>query len=98
MEDVFRSVADPTRRLILAELAERDEQTLYELCVRLVMKHGVDVSRQAIAKHIGILEAARLVRSQARGKYKVLRLDRSALQREMAPWLRGLLHGSKKRR
>ena len=39
--DVFRALADPTRRAILDELTERDGQTLFELCTRLTMKHGL---------------------------------------------------------
>lgn len=69
---VFKALADPTRRFILDELAEQAEQTLYELCARLVMKHNVAMSRQAVAKHITVLEKAGLIRSQRRGKYRVL--------------------------
>ena len=44
---VFRALADPTRRLMLDELTERNEQTLYELTARLIMRHEVGISRQA---------------------------------------------------
>jgi hypothetical protein len=47
--DVFKALADHTRRLILDELAERDDQTLFELCGRLTMKHRLSSSRQAIS-------------------------------------------------
>jgi DNA-binding transcriptional ArsR family regulator len=47
--DVFRALADPTRRTILDELSERDGQTLFEICTRLAMKHGLGSSRQAIS-------------------------------------------------
>jgi DNA-binding transcriptional ArsR family regulator len=87
MEEVFRALADPSRRLMLEELSERDEQTLYELCARMVMKHGVDVSRQAITKHLAILIGAGLVRSERRGKFKVLTLDRAPLRKAVRPWL-----------
>ena len=53
---VFRALADPTRRLMLDELSERNEQTLYELTARLIMRHEVAISRQALAKHIDLLE------------------------------------------
>jgi DNA-binding transcriptional ArsR family regulator len=47
--DVFRALADPTRRVILDELADRDGQTLFEICSRLVMKHQVSSTRQAVS-------------------------------------------------
>jgi DNA-binding transcriptional ArsR family regulator len=75
MDDVFRALADPTRRLMLEELAESNGQTLYELCARMVMKHGASMSRQALTKHLSILEAAGLVRTRRRGKFRVLTYD-----------------------
>lgn len=84
---VFRALADPTRRLILDELAERHEQTRYELCARLIMKHGVGMSRQAIGKHLRILQDAGLVRAQRRGKYKVLQLHDAPLRRVAERWI-----------
>ena len=39
--DVFKALADPTRRAILDELTERDGQTLFELCARLTTRHGL---------------------------------------------------------
>ncbi|MDQ3054732.1 MAG: helix-turn-helix domain-containing protein, partial [Actinomycetota bacterium] len=56
MGDVFKALADPTRRAILDELQERDGQTLFELCVRLTTKHGLGSSRQAISQHLTVLE------------------------------------------
>src|SRR5918998_52113 len=55
--DVFKALADPTRRTILDELSERDGQTLFELCARLSTKHGLASSRQAISQHLGALVA-----------------------------------------
>jgi DNA-binding transcriptional ArsR family regulator len=49
---VFKALADPTRRAILDELIERDGQTLFEICSRLTMKHGLNSSRQAISQHL----------------------------------------------
>lgn len=86
----FHAIADPTRRLILEELAKRDDQTLYELCVRMLTGHGVDMSRQGIEKHLAILEEAGLVDSERHGKYKVLRLDTGPLHRDVEPWVRRL--------
>jgi len=45
MGDVFKALADPTRRIILDELQERSGQTLFELCVRLTTKHQLGSSR-----------------------------------------------------
>ncbi|HEV7657593.1 MAG TPA: transcriptional regulator, partial [Mycobacteriales bacterium] len=47
MGDVFKALADPTRRAILDELTDRNDQTLFELCSRLATKHHVASSRQA---------------------------------------------------
>lgn len=87
---VFHAVADPTRRRILDELAKRDDQTLYELCVRMLTDHGLDMTRQGIEKHLAILEEAGLVGSERRGKYRVLRLDAGPLLRDVEPWVRRL--------
>lgn len=86
-DDVFRALADPTRRMILDELAKRSEQTLYELTVRLLMNRGVGMTRQAIGKHLRILRDAGLVRVERRGRYKVLRLDDAPLRRLHERWI-----------
>ncbi|HEY8490155.1 MAG TPA: helix-turn-helix domain-containing protein, partial [Dehalococcoidia bacterium] len=64
MADVYVALADATRRAILDELVERDGQTLFELCTRLAMKHGLGSSRQAISQHLNVLESAGLVRTK----------------------------------
>ena len=80
VSDLFKALADETRRLILDELAERDGQTLFELCSRLAMKHGVASSRQAISQHLDVLEEVGLVRSRREGRYKLHSLDTSPLE------------------
>jgi len=70
MADVFEAVAAPARRAILDELVERDGQTLFELCGRLTMKHGIDLTRQAISQHLEVLESAGLVIAKREGRYK----------------------------
>ena len=77
--DVFKALADPTRRAILDELQERNGQTLFELCVRLTTKHGLGSSRQAVSQHLDVLEAAGLVRTRREGRYKFHDLDTSPL-------------------
>jgi DNA-binding transcriptional ArsR family regulator len=84
--DVFKALADPTRRTILDELAERDAQTLFELCSRLLMKHGIDSTRQAISQHLDVLEAAGLVRVERNGRYKFHHLDTTPLRGITERW------------
>ncbi|MGH3742183.1 MAG: ArsR/SmtB family transcription factor, partial [Micromonosporaceae bacterium] len=86
-EDVFKALADPTRRRILDELTERNGQTLFEICTRLVTKHGLGLSRQAISQHLAVLEAAGLVRTRREGRYKFHDLNTEPLQRIVTRWL-----------
>jgi DNA-binding transcriptional ArsR family regulator len=86
--DVFKALADPTRRKILDELAERDGQTLFEICSRLTMKHGLSSSRQAISQHLDVLEAAGLVETRREGRYKFHHLNTGPLERIADRWLR----------
>ena len=62
---VFRALADPSRRLLLDGLQARDGQTLGELTFDLAM------TRQAVSKHLAILERANLVSSRQRGREKL---------------------------
>ena len=84
--DVFKALADPTRRTILDELTDRDGQTLFELCSRLLMKHGIDSTRQAISQHLEVLEAAGLVRVKREGRYKFHYLDSAPLKQITERW------------
>ena len=86
MTDVFAALADATRRAILDELTERDGQTLFELCARLTMKHGLTSSRQAISQHLAVLEAAGLVRTRREGRYKFHFIDTRPLKRVIERW------------
>ena len=86
MGDVFKALADPTRRTILDELAERDGQTLFELCARLATKHQLGSTRQAISQHLDVLEGAGLIRTQREGRYKFHFLDTSPLQQITDRW------------
>ena len=85
--DVCRALADPNRRLILDELSERDGQTLFELCTRLINRHGVAISRQAISQHLEVLEDAGVVRSHREGRTKVHHLDTRPIGDAVARWL-----------
>jgi DNA-binding transcriptional ArsR family regulator len=84
--DVYRALADPTRRTILDELTERDDQTLFEICSRLIMKHGIGASRQAISQHLDVLEDAGLVRTRRSGRYKLHTLDTTPLREIAERW------------
>src|SRR5947208_16820719 len=70
MSDLFEALSAPARRAILDELQERDGQTLFELCSRLAMRHGLALTRQAISQHLDVLESAGLVTSRREGRYK----------------------------
>lgn len=85
--DVFKALADPTRRKLLDELCERDGQTLFELCSRMAMKHRSSSSRQAISQHLAALEEAGLVKTRREGRYKFHDIDREPLQRVADRWL-----------
>jgi DNA-binding transcriptional ArsR family regulator len=85
--DVFKGLADPTRRKILDELSVRSGQTLFEICSRLAMKHQVASSRQAISQHLDVLEEAGLIRSERRGRYKFHDFDAAPLARILDRWL-----------
>ncbi len=87
MADVFKALADPTRRRILDELTERNGQTLFEICSRLATKHQLSSSRQAISQHLEVLEAAGLIEVKREGRYKFHQLNPSPLERIVDRWL-----------
>jgi DNA-binding transcriptional ArsR family regulator len=62
---VFRALADASRRQLLDRLHAKNGQTLLGLC------QGLDMSRQAVAKHLAVLEEANLVSSQRHGREKL---------------------------
>ena len=65
MDAVFKALADPTRRDLLDRLHAQNGQTLGELCERLEM------TRQAVSKHLAVLEGANLVATVRRGREKL---------------------------
>ena len=84
--DVYAALSDATRRAILDELTDRDGQTLFELCARLTMKHGLGSSRQAISQHLDVLESAGLVTTKREGRYKFHFLDTRPLTEIVKRW------------
>lgn len=65
MDEVFRALADPGRRLLMDRLFERDGQTLGELC-----EHLPDMTRFGVMNHLKVLEAAGLVATRKSGRHK----------------------------
>ncbi len=86
LNDVYKAIADPTRRAILDELAARDGQSLFEICGRLVMIHGIGSSRQAVSQHLGVLEDADLVRTRRKGRTKLHWINREPLRAIADRW------------
>jgi DNA-binding transcriptional ArsR family regulator len=70
MDDVFRALADASRRELLDRLYAHNGQTLNELCARLA-ETGTSMTRQAVSKHLAILEGANLVATVRRGREKL---------------------------
>jgi len=87
MADVFEALAAPARRAILDELRERDGQTLFEICARLAVKHGLGLTRQAVSQHLAVLEAAGLVTTRRQGRYKFHSLNAEPLRAVVERWL-----------
>ena len=83
---MYAALADATRRVILDELTERDGQTLFEICTRLTMKHGLSSTRQAISQHLEVLESAGLVTTKREGRYKFHFVDTTPLRSIFERW------------
>jgi DNA-binding transcriptional ArsR family regulator len=88
MADVFEALATPARRAILDELHERDGQTLFELCARLAMRHGLGLTRQAISQHLDVLESVGLITTRREGRYKFHYLETGPLKVIVKRWLK----------
>jgi DNA-binding transcriptional ArsR family regulator len=84
--DIYRALADPTRRIILDELSKREGQTLFELCGRLAMAHGISSSRQAVSQHLAMLEEVGLVRTERQGRTKLHWFDGAPLRAIVTRW------------
>ena len=81
MDAVFKALADPARRRLLDSLHHRNGQTLRELCL------GHDMTRQAVTKHLGLLEAANLIASVKRGREKFHYLNPVPIQEIADRWI-----------
>lgn len=81
MDAVFKALADPGRRKLLDALYAENGQTLGALCRQLAM------SRQAVSKHLRILEAGGLVATRRRGREKLHFLDPAPIHEIAERWL-----------
>ena len=81
MDEVFKALADASRRKLLDELHKNNGQTLGELCELL------DMTRQAVTKHLVILEAAHLVVTVWRGREKLHYLNPVPLHEISERWI-----------
>jgi uncharacterized protein YndB with AHSA1/START domain len=81
MDEAFRALADPSRRLLLDSLNERNGQTLRELCA------GLDIARQSVSKHLAVLEAANLVTTVRRGREKLHYLNAAPINEIGERWI-----------
>lgn len=81
MDEVFKALADPSRRQLLDLLYARNGQTLGELCEPLAM------TRQAVTKHLKLLEEANLVTTVWRGREKLHYLNPVPIQQIYERWI-----------
>jgi DNA-binding transcriptional ArsR family regulator len=81
VDEVFKALADPSRRKLLDELHKSNGQTLSELCEHL------DMTRQAVTKHLTLLEAANLVATVWRGREKLHYLNPAPLHEIYERWI-----------
>lgn len=94
---VFKALADPTRRMLLDRLGEKNGQTLGQLC------ETMDMKRQSVTQHLGLLEQANLISTVRRGREKRHFINPVPLYEVYERWIRkfeegrlSLLHDLKK--
>ena len=81
MDEVFKALADSSRRELLDRLRVENGQTLSELCVRLGM------TRQAVSKHLAVLEEANLIATVRRGREKLHYLNPVPIHEIAERWI-----------
>jgi uncharacterized protein YndB with AHSA1/START domain/DNA-binding transcriptional ArsR family regulator len=90
MDEVFKALADVSRRRLLDSLNARNGQTLRELCA------GLDMARQSVSKHLAVLEGANLVTTVWRGREKLHYLNAAPINAIADRWInqydRGRVH------
>ena len=87
MDEVFKALADASRRTLLDRLHDQNGQTLGELC------DGLDMTRQAVTKHLGILEAANLVTTFRHGREKLHYLNPVPIHQIGERWIKKFERG-----
>jgi DNA-binding transcriptional ArsR family regulator/uncharacterized protein YndB with AHSA1/START domain len=80
-DEMFKALADPSRRQLLDTLDERNGQSPWELCA------GLDMSCQAVSKHLAVLESAGLIRVARHGREKVHYLDSGPITAIADRWI-----------
>jgi DNA-binding transcriptional ArsR family regulator len=81
MDEVFKALADPSRRLLLDSLNAKNGQNLQELCA------GLSMARQSVSKHLAVLEAANLVTTIWRGREKLHYLNAEPINAIADRWI-----------
>src|SRR4051794_3132891 len=81
MDEVFKALADPSRRALLDSLNARNGQTLRELCA------GLEMARQSVSKHLAVLEEAGLVATVRRGREKLHYLNAAPVHEIAHRWI-----------
>jgi uncharacterized protein YndB with AHSA1/START domain/DNA-binding transcriptional ArsR family regulator len=82
MDEVFKALADPSRRRLLDSLNAEDGQTLGELC------GGLEMTRQSVSKHLAVLESANLVTTIWRGREKLHYVNAVPINEIAERWIR----------
>lgn len=81
-DKVFKALADASRRMLLDRLCERNGQTLGQLC------QTMDMKRQSVTQHLGLLEQANLISTVRRGREKLHFINPVPLYEVYARWIR----------
>jgi DNA-binding transcriptional ArsR family regulator len=91
MDDVFKALADASRRELLDRLFARNGQTLNALCESLAKSGGTkaaaSMTRQAVSKHLAILEHANLIATVKRGREKLHYLNPVPIHEIAERWI-----------
>ena len=87
MDEVFKALADASRRALLDRLHARNGQSLSELC------DGLAMTRQAVTKHLAILEAANLVATVRHGREKLHYLNPVPIHQIGERWIKKFERG-----
>lgn len=86
-DKVFKALADPGRRMLLDRLCEKNGQTLGQLC------ESMDMTRQSVTQHLGLLEQANLISTVRRGREKLHFINPVPLHDVYERWVRKFEEG-----